>query len=136
MLQRIRHLLVTKIKISAWRWLLLGWSILICILLFLPLSIGGEPFLFAGEDKLVHLGMFGGWSFLLSMSLVSYEDGFLSQFITVVIVIAFAGGSEYTQQFIPGRGSDWIDFLVDLLGGMIGMGLAFSLKKGTNPYRK
>ena len=102
----------------------------------LVISIGGEPFLFAGEDKLVHLGMFGGWSFLLSMSLYSHQNVLLWQFIVVLIVLVFAGGSEYIQQFIPGRGSDWIDFLVDLIGGIIGMSFSFSLKKGTNPYRK
>ena len=70
------------------------------------------------DDKLWHFGSSGGAAILLTMCLRNRMVTILGHQIYLGAVIAFAliAAEEFSQQFIPARGFDWIDLSCDIAG--------------------
>src|SRR5262249_9657674 len=77
------------------------------------LQLGGPP----QSDKLVHFVAFSILAFLFWRGCQSASRTLGPQFIwtALPILIAYAGGDEYLQQFV-GRGTEWEDFASDTVG--------------------
>lgn len=110
------------------------WSVIMLLVLFLPGSVTPEVTpLIPHLDKLIHIGIFGVFSWLLAMSFpisfapkarIERKQGALYnrlQFYLLFGVILFALLSEIIQAYlIPGRGGDFWDFMADLIGIALG----------------
>jgi VanZ family protein len=107
------------------------WTLLIVIAMCLPgrylPSEGG--FSVPNFDKLVHLGMFGGFAFLWSLYLTRYglPAGrlLLGFFCFFLLANAFGVAMEFVQKYwIPGRDYDLADIIADMWGAGFGYGLS------------
>ena len=108
-------------------------GIVILILTGLPGSLFPRVKPTIGLDKVVHLIMYAGFAFAC---LWGYRKQFISNglsyrrkaiFLTLFISIAYGGLTELIQEYlIKSRTGDWIDFLADSIGTIIGI-LAFYL---------
>ncbi len=97
------------------------------VILYLLLSAGGQrsdPYLFTFEDKLVHFTLFFGWVMLLSLGWPT-----VSKILVITLILLLAGGTEYLQQFVPKRSADIWDFVADTVGGVVGLGMSFLIKR-------
>ena len=114
---------------SRGRWLAaLAWAALI----FAGTSIPGRdlPSAFPHADKLVHLGLYGVLGFLVGRALRAGRTPAARTLVTALGAMAlFAAADEWHQQFVPGRSTDAVDWLADLVGATAG--LAFV----TTPFR-
>ena len=80
-----------------------------------------------GLDKVAHLLMYATFAFLC---LWGYRQQFVSNgiayqrkalLIAVIIGIAYGGITELMQEYlVPSRTGDWIDFLADIIGTLVG----------------
>jgi VanZ family protein len=109
----------------------LGWSILIGILLTLPGSVlpNEGSFKIPQFDKIVHMGMFGGFVFLWNMVISSRRPPLHKLlrlfFLVFAIGVIYGIGSEYVQKyFIPGRDYDQADIIADMLGASLAYGIS------------
>jgi VanZ family protein len=106
------------------------WTIVIGILLALPGSMlpSESGFSIPQFDKVVHIGLFGGFVFLWNLYL-SNRVAAISRllrwfFLIYVLANAYGIGMEYVQKYyIPMRDFDEADIIAD----MIGAGLAYGL---------
>lgn len=99
------------------------WGVITLILLFLPskdLPNVDELNLFAGYDKIIHLGIFYVLTILLYwQSARKYQwrnNKWLTIIKTVLATIIFAGFTELGQMFISTRSADIFDLYADILG--------------------
>lgn len=106
------------------------WTLTIGILMCLPGKMlpSEAGFSIPQFDKLVHMGLFGGFVFLWSLWLRKRVDNpvVLLRWFFVFYVIAnvYGIGMEYVQKYwIPGRDYD----LADMIADMIGAGLAYGV---------
>jgi VanZ family protein len=83
------------------------------------------PMLFQGQDKLMHLVIFGILGFLLTGAVRAARHGYRARpFWFVVALVMFYGiADEFHQLFVPGRSADIYDMLADSVGGLLGAGL-------------
>jgi VanZ family protein len=109
----------------------LGWSVLIGILLTLPGSVlpNEGSFKIPNFDKLVHIGMFGGFVFLWNLYLASRQKPLQKLlrlfFLVFIIGVIYGIGSEYVQKyFIPGRDYDQGDIIADMIGASLAYGIS------------
>jgi len=72
-------------------------------------------------DKLVHVMLFALCAFLLTVGWLCEIRSWLPLFL---MLVAYAGITEFLQYFIPGRGASTFDFLADGIGAAIGISLA------------
>ncbi|MBV7441066.1 VanZ family protein [Weeksellaceae bacterium TAE3-ERU29] len=75
-----------------------------------------KTFLFHGIDKVVHAGIF---TVLVILYYLSYKP----KFIYIILLVAVIGILiEIFQKVLPtGRSFEWLDWLFDLLGGILGL---------------
>ena len=88
---------------------------------------------FAVGDKIKHFGAFFGLSILLSLTLI-YQNKvllFKKYFVVSALAISSIYGlvDEIHQSFIPGRNSEFLDWLADSLGAAAGVFIIFYLLK-------
>ena len=107
-------------------WLaVLAWAAAILIATSIP---GRDlPRAFSGADKLVHLAIYGGLGALVGRALRSgshWRSLGASTIVAVGAVALFAAVDEWHQDFIPGRSSDRIDWLADVVGATTGLVVA------------
>ena len=77
---------------------------------------------FALSDKIIHTGAF---LVLSALGLCGYP----SHRITVIISLVALGGTiEITQSFTTTRSHEWLDFLADCLGVLLGCITVFAIK--------
>ena len=77
--------------------------------------------------KIAHYCFFAFFGFLLFF--IKSDNSFLMK---LQILIVFAGATEMMQFFVDERGPGLFDFLIDLTGGLTGIGLSKLLFKGKN----
>ncbi len=109
------------------QWLAWLWTFLIVLACSWPgKDIPAAPV--AGFDKIVHIGMFIGWTIL-------WLSIFPSKPLTVIIVgMLFGLGLEFYQQLLPfSRTFDLWDALADAVGVIIGYGFTVLV---VDPYRQ
>ena len=106
------------------------WTIVIFILLSLPGSMipNESTFVIPNFDKVVHIGLFGGfvllWSLYFSTKQLDPKRLLRTFFLIFIIAVVYGIGMEYVQKyFIPLRYYDEADIIAD----MIGAGLAYGL---------
>lgn len=81
---------------------------------------------FKVSDKFIHFIAYFGLGLLFAAYRLLYFKNIKQNTIFVVILIAaYAMIDEVHQIFIPGRSCELFDFLADVTGGMIGLGIAY-----------
>lgn len=103
-------------------------GIIILILTAIPGSVFPRVKPIVGMDKVAHVIMYAGFSFLCVWG---YRKPFLSNgktyqkkalLITAIISIAYGALTEIMQEtIVPKRTGDWFDFLSDCLGTFVGL---------------
>jgi VanZ family protein len=88
---------------------------------------------FGVSDKFVHFGAYLGLAVLLSISFHYQNKNLLLKknfLIATLIIVAFYGLlDEFHQSFIPGRSSEFFDWLADFLGAAAGITFVYYLMK-------
>ena len=107
-------------------------GIIILVLTGLPGSCFPRVKPIVGLDKVVHLCMYAGFAFLC---LWGYRKQFVSNgveyqkkavHLALIISIAYGGLTELMQEYlVPSRTGDWIDFLADGIGTLLGVTLFY-----------
>lgn len=79
-------------------------------------------------DKLLHVGAFGLHSLLILFGFWLKENKNTQKQLFIAIVLSIVYGSilEYLQTYIPGRMTDWYDFIANCTGGIVGV-IIFSI---------
>ena len=104
-----------------------------CLILYL--SVFHHPSesvqLFTGADKLVHLMMYLTLAFVMVWDMKRvYIDGDKTKLIAFVSCSLYGGLMELCQQyFTPFRTGDWLDWLADCVGVVIGILIAEQIWK-------
>ena len=103
-------------------------GIIILILTGFPGSLFPHPKPIIGLDKVVHFLMYACFAFAC---LWGYREPFVfkdvaykkkAMLITLAIGIAYGGLTELMQNYlVPQRTGDWLDFLADSLGVLVGI---------------
>jgi VanZ family protein len=82
------------------------------------------PTVKGGEDKYVHILMFGVLMFLLPNGLRKQEKYIYlrenNEKVAFVIGILYALGTEFLQRYVPGRNFDMYDLLANIAGILVG----------------
>ena len=104
-------------------YLVFSWALVIFILISVPMP-EYEGYEFTYYDKAVHIFLFGILAYLIIYALISKPAVKKRQLKLILIIsilasILYAGLSEYTQIFVPGRDVNIFDFLAGVLGILI-----------------
>jgi VanZ family protein len=109
----------------------IAWTIIVIVLLTLPGSMlpTESTFFIPNFDKLVHIGLFGGFVLLWCVHYGSRQSSprklLRFFFIMFLVAVAFGIGTEYVQKyFIPMRYYDEGDIIGDMMGAGIAYGIA------------
>lgn len=71
---------------------------------------------------LAHGGIYFILALLVCLALVkSRVRDICSMIVTFLICAVYAASDEIHQAYVPGRAGDWVDFLVDIAGAIIGI---------------
>ncbi len=106
-------------------------------LIFVLTTLPGHtlPKTFKISDKIEHALAYFGLAFLLFLAFHFKRRHSLTKIavLTFGIVIAYGAFDEIHQMFVPFRAAEWLDFVADVIGGLLGIWLAnffiiFSLK--------
>lgn len=116
------------IYLSRYRWPALLWTALIVLACTWPgKDLPAAPVV--GFDKIVHIGMFVGWTVLW---LLVFPRRI---WLILLMGIAFGIGLEFYQQWLPfDRTFDWWDAAADGLGALLGVGFYHLLKQLFNNF--
>lgn len=110
---------------------------LIVLTILLAMPSQDLPETFEVSDKMKHFFAFFVLSFLLGMSL-HFQEKFrniakYSVFVVLALASFYGGLTEVIQSYVPGRSCDFIDWMFDLGGVLLGI-LAFLIFiKSINP---
>lgn len=109
--------------LSAHRWPAVLWTLLIVLACTWPgRDLPRAPVL--GFDKIVHAGMFIGWT---GLWLLLFPQ---RKFLLALLGLAFGVFLEFYQQWLPfNRSFDWWDAAADGLGVVLGLGLHFLVNR-------
>jgi len=107
------------------RFLKWGSVVLYCILIFF---LSSQPALalprfIENIDKIAHFALYTGLGWLCAQAWWSErsDQQFLGTILFALLFSTIYGASdEWHQTFVPGRCSDWRDWLVDICGGTFG----------------
>lgn len=108
----------------------IAWTLIIIILLCLPgrMFPNESGFSIPNFDKLVHMGLFGGFVFLWGLHMTKRTSNHVTLlwafFIFYVIANFFGYSMELAQKYwIPGRDYDLADVIADMAGAGIAYGI-------------
>lgn len=108
----------------------IAWTIIVLILLTLPGSMLPQEKAFAipNFDKLVHMGLFGGfvllWSIYFNKKVTNPKKLLVIFFRIFIIASLYGATTEFIQKYIPSRDFDIADILADVVGAAIAYGIA------------
>src|ERR1700722_5995832 len=108
----------------------IAWSIIVLILLTLPGSMLPQEKVFAipNFDKLVHMGLVGGfvllWSLYFNKKILNQRKLLVIFFRIFIISSLYGATTEFIQRYIPSRDFDVADILADVIGAAIAYGIA------------
>ena len=108
----------------------IAWTIIVLILLTLPGSMLPQEKVFAipNFDKLVHMGLFGGfvllWSLYFNKKILNQKKMLVVFFRIFIIASLYGATTEFIQKYIPSRDFDIADILADVAGAAIAYGIA------------
>lgn len=99
------------------------WALAIAAAMLLPSDNIPQSKLFS-YDKIGHLGVYMILTLLLLISFVDkeqfIENKIKAAIAPLTICIVYGSILEFLQQYIPGRASDWYDFLANTSGAVLG----------------
>jgi len=105
--------------------LALSWLIIICVAMLTPGNKFPDVNYFDLQDKFIHLICFAGLSFLwcgVGIKRSELPKGKNRLILNFILFGLAAGiGLEYAQQFIPFRTFDFMDMIVNEIGGILGL---------------
>lgn len=114
-------------------------SLVVFLLIFIASIISADKvqkvswFQFPNFDKLIHLGMYFSFSFVLILDLFKAKPEFSTSkiyFISALIALIYGGLLEILQEtFTKTRSADIFDFLFNVIGVILAVGLWVVLKK-------
>lgn len=110
-------------------WILIAWIIIVLFLISWPFPDIPEVSRFDYSDKIVHMVLFGVFTFLLNESLLS--KGLRRHPSAIAGLIggsAYAGLAEIIQIFAPGRSCSIYDFYAGAIGALIAVIIFYFLK--------
>ncbi|MDD4028503.1 MAG: VanZ family protein [Caldisericia bacterium] len=82
--------------------------------------------------KLAHFFLYFVLGIFFTQSLEGEKWNRKKKWIGVVLAcVLYAMSDEFHQAFVPGRGAQWSDVLIDSIGSMCGIGLTFLCKRHT-----
>jgi VanZ family protein len=108
----------------------IAWTIIVLILLTLPGSMlpQEKAFSIPNFDKLVHMGLFGGfvllWSIYFNKKVTNSKKLLVIFFRIFIIGGIYGATTEFIQRYIPSRDFDIADILADVVGAAIAYGIA------------
>lgn len=115
-----------------YKYLALAYAALIFTVSAIP-TLNPPPLGLVLEDKILHFIEYGIFSLLLFLAFFTSGKEFFKKHVFVissVIGIAYALSDEIHQKFVPGRSSEFLDFVADSLGiVLVQIGIWFYLKK-------
>lgn len=95
-----------------------AWAAVLFFLSTLP-GVDHAPYLFSGEDKVAHFGLYA----VLGAALVwgrHRADASPPAWFLVMMGIAYGASDEWHQSFVPGRDPSWGDWTADIAGVLLG----------------
>jgi len=117
------------------RWLPpLLWAGVILFATSVPPSL--VPRRLSSYDKVVHFSMYGVLAMLLARYVLGGAVAVRAAIVTVACVTAFGAADEWHQKFIPGRSTEFADWVADSAGALFGAAamIAYAVRK-TAPSR-
>ncbi len=72
-------------------------------------------------DKAIHFSMYAVLAALLAWYVLENRKLLPATILSLVLVAAFGAADEWHQRFIPGRSSEFADWVADSLGGVSGV---------------
>lgn len=118
------------------------WTLIVTTLLCLPGKMlpNETGFRIPNFDKLVHMGLFGGFVFLWGLHMTkrtSDQYRLLRAFFIFFVIANFFGyGMELAQKYwIPGRDYDLADVIADMAGAGIAYGICNLFLIASGPHR-
>mgnify|MGYP000910539791 CR=1 FL=1 len=109
--------------------ILIAWIIIVLFLISWPFPDVPEFSQFDYSDKIVHMILFGVFTFLLNESLLLKGFRLNSSAIAGLIVgTAYAGLAEIIQIFAPGRDCSVYDFYAGIIGSVIAFIVIYIIK--------
>lgn len=106
------------------------------VILYLSLfrTISLDAPLFEGADKLVHFMLYYLLGAALAIDLYRAQVPIKKLFIIAISVATFYGGViELLQEYyFPPRTGDWLDWIADIAGAIIGVVLVWMTKKSSS----
>jgi len=107
------------------------WTLIIGILLAMPGSMlpNETHFTIPQFDKIVHIGLFGGfvflWNLYLSSRSISFSRLLRLFFLIFLLAEGYGIGMEFVQKYyIPGRDFDEADIIADIIGAGLAYGIS------------
>ncbi|MBN1626419.1 MAG: VanZ family protein [Deltaproteobacteria bacterium] len=109
--------------------ILIAWIIIVLFLVSWPFPDIQEVTPFDYSDKLVHMILFGVFTFLLNKSLLSKGLGLKPSSVAAFIGgSAYAGLAEIIQIVAPGRSCSIFDFYAGAIGSVIALIIIYIIK--------
>ena len=89
------------------------------------------PMLFPLQDKLLHAAVFAILGFLGMGALEAATHGYhgWQVWLITALVTLYAVLDELHQRFVPGRTADVFDVMADIVGGLLGIWVMYTLVK-------
>ena len=85
---------------------------------------------FQWADKVYHLIAFAGLSFLLAWALPKHSlHPTRHVWIAAALAIVYGAFDELSQSLVRGRNTEFLDFLADSLGAIVGLACYFLIRK-------
>ena len=78
-------------------------------------------------DKLVHFSMYAVLAALLTRYVLDGRVAVRAAIVSVACVTAFGAADEWHQRFIPGRSTEFADWVADTLGAVVGVAVVVSV---------
>jgi VanZ family protein len=116
-------------RLSVRRWLPpLIWAGVILAGTSLPQK--AVPVQTASIDKVLHFTIYAVFAFLLSRQILEVTDRWRAAAVAIVIAAAFGAADEWHQRFIPGRSTEFADWVADCIGASVGALAFVALRRG------
>ncbi len=104
-------------------WKSAGWILVVLYMSFAPSkSLSPSLFLFKHQDKVFHIIMYAGVSFLILNDVRKQISAYNKTLILVFfIVLAFSSSVEYLQPILSNRTKDFMDIVSNTIGNLVGI---------------
>lgn len=96
------------------------WAGVIITATSIPSSTLSLPEQAASLDKVAHFGLYSVFAWLLARHGFGIAGRWLATALAVIVASGFGVVDEWHQQFIPGRSTEYADWMADTAGAAVG----------------